>query len=120
MVFEFLHPTPQRRAGIQDNYEIARDDWFSVADFKAGEVWGPRWAEQYLQMSDVHGYQWLRKHDINFFPVINWPERGYLKRGNSLPRFHMLWGTGLELVKQFGNRLKNHPKKARFRVSQAT
>ncbi|NND05023.1 MAG: FAD-binding dehydrogenase [Saprospiraceae bacterium] len=108
----FVDTKHQRRAGIQDSFEIARDDWFSVADFMDGEVWGPRWAEQYLQMSDAHGYQWLRKHDIKFFPVINWPERGYLKRGNSLPRFHMLWGTGLELVKQFGNRLKNHPKKA--------
>ena len=107
----FVDTKHQRRAGIQDSFEIARDDWFSAAEFQAGEVWGPKWAEQYLQLSDAHGYQWLRKHDINFFPVLNWPERGYLKRGNSLPRFHMLWGTGLELVKQFGQRLRNHPKR---------
>ncbi len=106
----FVDTKLQRKAGIRDSYELARGDWFSVADFDEEEVWGPKWAEQYLQLSNSHGYTWLRKHNINFFPVINWPERGLLKRGNSLPRFHMVWGTGMELVKQFNHHLRGHAK----------
>lgn len=112
----FVNTPHQRRMGIHDSYEIARQDWFSFAEFDKEEYWGKKWAEQYLQLCTDHGYRFLRKHGINFFPVLNFPERGLYAPGNSLPRFHMVWGTGWHLVYEFINRLKNHPKRDNLQV----
>ncbi|MBK8506997.1 MAG: FAD-binding dehydrogenase [Saprospiraceae bacterium] len=107
----FVDTPHQRRMGIRDSYEIARQDWFSFAEFDREEYWGKKWAEQYLQLCTDHGYRYLRKHNINFFPILNFPERGLHVPGNSLPRFHMVWGTGWGLVNEFIKRLRNHPKR---------
>ncbi|MCB0689714.1 MAG: FAD-binding dehydrogenase [Saprospiraceae bacterium] len=112
----FVDTPHQRRMGIRDSYEIAREDWFSFAQFDNEEYWGKKWAEQYLHLCTDHGYHFLRKHNINFFPVLNFPERGLYVHGNSLPRFHMVWGTGWHLVYEFINRLKNHPKKENLEI----
>lgn len=104
----FVDTKHQRRNGIKDSIELARKDWFNFADFTEDEYWGKQWAEQYLHLCTDHGYHWLKKNGIDFFRVLNWVERGLNKDGNSVPRFHMVWGTGWELVKVFKRKLLNH------------
>lgn len=112
----FVDTKHQRRVGIKDSYELARQDWFSFAQFDEDEIWGKRWAEQYLAMSNDHGYTYLKKNGIDFFPVLNFPERGLEVHGNSLPRFHMVWGTGWGLVQEFIKRMLAHPKSGNLQI----
>lgn len=112
----FVDTPHQRRMGIRDSYEVARQDWFSFAQFDEGEHWGKLWAEQYLHLCTDYGYRYLRDNNVNFFPVLNFPERGLYVPGNSLPRFHMVWGTGWGLVNEFIRRLHIHPKKENLQL----
>lgn len=112
----FVDSPVQRRVGISDSIQLARQDWWSYAQFDDTDPWGPRWAEQFLQLITPHGYHWLHEHGIRFFPILNWAERGDQPPGNSLPRFHLLWGTGLELVRVFGGKLRNHPQRDRLQL----
>lgn len=104
----FVDTKHQRRNGIKDSIDLAMRDWFSYADFEATEYWGKKWAEQCIHLCTDHVYHWLRKHGLGFFPVLNWAERGLNKDGNSVPRFHMTWGTGWELVRVLKNKLLSH------------
>ncbi len=104
----FVDSKHQRRQRISDSIELAKQDWWSVAQFEEKEKWGKKWANQYLHLCTSHGYQWLRERNINFFPVLNWVERGLLRQGNSVPRFHMVWGTGWGLVKTLIQHLDQH------------
>lgn len=104
----FVDTKHQRRNGIQDSMELARQDWYNFADFAEEEYWGKQWADQYLHLCTDHGYHWLRKNGIDFFRVLNWVERGLNNDGNSVPRFHMVWGTGWELVQVFKRQLLGH------------
>ncbi len=112
----FVDSPVQRRAGIRDSVELAMQDWWSFAEFDESEHWGQKWAEQFIHYTTPHGYSWLREHGIKFFPVLNWVERGLFRPGNSVPRFHLLWGTGLELVRVFGDRLREHRHKDRLQL----
>ena len=112
----FVDTKHQRKQGINDSIDLAKQDWFSVAQFDQDEVWGRKWALQYLNLCTEHGYRWLRAHGINFFPVINWVERGLIRQGNSIPRFHMVWGTGWELVNKLRLDLENHPKASNLQI----
>ena len=104
----FVDTKHQRRNGIKDSMELARQDWYNFADFAEEEYWGKQWADQYLHLCTDHGYHWLRKNGIDFFRVLNWAERGLNNDGNSVPRFHMVWGTGWELVQVFKRKLLSH------------
>ncbi len=104
----FVDTKHQRKAKIQDSIELATRDWFAFAEFDEKEDWGPQWAKQYIQLCTPHGYRWLREKGVNFFPVLNWPERGMFEPGNSLPRFHMVWGTGWELTYVMIRQLQKH------------
>lgn len=73
------------------------------------DVYPKQWAKQYVHDSAEQVYHWLLGLDLKFFPVVNWIERGQYKRGNSVPRYHVLWGTGHRLVERFEELLKNHP-----------
>eukprot|EP00903_Cladosiphon_okamuranus_P000575 g573.t1 len=86
-------------------------DWFAFADFDEDEHWGKKWAEQYIHLCTDHGYHWMRQHGLDFFRVLNWVERGLNQDGNSVPRFHMVWGTGWELVQVFKRKLLGHHNK---------
>lgn len=112
----FVDSKHQRKAGIKDSTALAMEDWFSFAEYEPGEVWGPRWAEQFIHFTTPHVYEWLRNIGINFFPVIHWVERGLFQPGNSVPRFHLLWGTGYELVRVLKERLKNHPNRDKLQL----
>lgn len=113
----FLIDSPeQRRMGIRDSYELARQDWFGSANFDRDEedYWGKKWAEAYLDFAAGEKRSWLRKMGIKFFPVIGWAERGgglADGHGNSVPRFHITWGTGPGVVAPFDKRVREHIQK---------
>jgi uncharacterized protein len=108
----FMVDSPeQRRSRIPDNERLALEDWLRIADFDADDVWPRRWAEQYVVRArdDVGG--WLREIGVKFFPVVNWAERGNFGDGNSVPRFHMTWGTGKALVQAVWGAIESHPRR---------
>jgi len=102
----FLIDSPeQRRMGIKDSYELARSDWFGSAGFDRDEDhWGRLWAEAYLEFAAGEKRSWLREKGVGFFPVVGWAERGGYTatgHGNSVPRFHITWGTGPGVLEPF-------------------
>jgi len=102
----FLVDSPeQRRMGIRDSYELAHQDWFGNAGFDRDEdAWPRRWAEAYLQFAAGAKRAWLHSLGVRLFPVVGWAERGgygALGPGNSVPRFHITWGTGPAIVAPF-------------------
>ncbi len=101
----FIDSPEQRRLGVSDSLELARQDWFGTAGFDRDEdAWPRRWAEAYLQFADGEKRTWLRQHGVGFFPVVGWAERGGYTAtgpGNSVPRFHITWGTGPGIVAPF-------------------
>lgn len=102
----FLVDSPeQRRMGIRDSLELATQDWFGNAGFDRPEdAWPKKWAEAYLQFAAGEKRAWLREKGVGFFPVVGWAERGgygALGPGNSVPRFHITWGTGPGILQPF-------------------
>ena len=94
-----LVDTPlQRRKRIPDSPERALQDWLRFGELDASEVWPRRWAEHYVQRSTPEVYEWLLGHGLRFLPAVNWVERGLYGEGNSLPRYHVLWGTAAHLT----------------------
>jgi predicted oxidoreductase len=112
----FLVNTPlQRRMGIRDSYELALQDWMGTARFDRKEdEWPRKWAEAYIGFAAGEKYSWLRGLGIRFFPVVGWAERGggvAMGRGNSVPRFHVTWGTGPGVLEPFVARVGEAVKK---------
>jgi len=95
----------QRRLGVRDSLELARQDWFGSAGFDRPEDhWPKRWAEAFLEFAAGEERAWLRGLGIRFFPVVGWAERGDLRpggHGNSVPRFHITWGSGPGVLEPF-------------------
>ncbi|BBZ02714.1 KsdD-like steroid dehydrogenase [Mycolicibacterium chitae] len=111
----FLVNSPeQRRLGIRDSHELALQDWLGTAGFDRPEDhWPRRWAQAYVDFAAGEKRSWLRERGLRIFPMVNWAERGgYDARGhgNSVPRFHIAWGTGPALVEIFARRLRGHPR----------
>jgi len=107
----FLVDTPeQRRMGVKDSLELARQDWFGAAGFDRPEdAWGRQWAESYLQFAAGEKRAWLKERGVGFFPVVGWAERGGYGangHGNSVPRFHITWGTGPGVVAPFARAVR--------------
>ncbi len=100
----------QRKSGIRDSPELALRDWLSFAQFGDGDAWPRRWAELYCQRSLdlIHAY--LDGVGVRFLPVVNWPERGLYVPGNTVPRWHIAWGTGHAIVEQIVRALVTHPR----------
>ena len=101
----FIDSPEQRRLGIRDSLELARQDWFGNAGFdRDDDLWPRRWAEAYLQFAHEEKRAWLREKGVGFFPIVGWAERGGYTAtgpGNSVPRFHITWGTGPGIVAPF-------------------
>ncbi|MGP5412186.1 FAD-binding dehydrogenase [Brachybacterium paraconglomeratum] len=119
----FLVDSPeQRRLGIRDSLELARQDWLGSASFEeepdgSDDHWPRRWAEAYLQFAAGEKRDWLRSMGHRVFPVVGWAERGDGRaegHGNSVPRFHLTWGTGPGLVEPFARRLAAHREAGRI------
>jgi predicted oxidoreductase len=104
-----LVDTPiQRRLGVRDSPELALKDWLSFANFSDKDYWPKKWAAHYVENSSSQIYHWLVSLGLRFLPVVNWVERGMQGDGNSLPRYHVIWGTGNRLVELFVHLLKTH------------
>lgn len=106
----FLIDSPeQRRMGIKDSFELARQDWAGTAGFDREEdLWPRKWAEAYLDFAANEKREWLRGMGVKFFPVVGWAERGGYTatgHGNSVPRFHITWGTGPGILEPFVKRV---------------
>ncbi|MGZ0234105.1 FAD-binding dehydrogenase [Streptomyces sp. CPS1] len=104
----FLVDSPeQRRIGIKDSFELAWNDWRGSAQFDRIEdedSWAVRWARAYVEFAAGEKRSWLRGHGIELLPTVGWAERGDLRadgHGNSVPRFHIAWGTGTGVVGPF-------------------
>jgi predicted oxidoreductase len=107
----FLVDSPeQRRLRVNDSLELARQDWFGTAGFdRDSDHWPRRWAEAYLQFAAGEKRAWLKEQGIGFFPIVGWAERGGYTatgHGNSVPRFHIVWGTGPGVVEPFARRVR--------------
>ena len=107
----FLVDSPeQRRMGIRDSHALALDDWLGTAAFDRGEDFWPRqWAEAYVAFAAGEKRGWLRERGLRFFPVVGWAERGggnAVGHGNSVPRFHLTWGTGPGVIAPFVRRVR--------------
>lgn len=102
----FVDSPEQRRMGIKDSHDLARQDWFASAEFDRDDedAWGRQWAEAYLAFAAGEKRQWLAEKGVKFFPVVGWAERGGYTatgHGNSVPRFHITWGTGPGVLEPF-------------------
>ncbi|MGE5115252.1 MAG: FAD-binding protein [Betaproteobacteria bacterium] len=108
-----LVDTPlQRRAGIRDSAALALADWLSLAEFEAGDAWPRAWAERYVERSVPDVYEWLRGFGLRFVPAVQWVERGLYRPGNSVPRYHVLWGTSRHMTLTLLEALRRHPRRA--------
>ncbi|MEM1317394.1 MAG: FAD-binding dehydrogenase, partial [Pseudomonadota bacterium] len=108
-----LIDTPeQRRMGIRDSKELALNDWMGSAQFDRPEdEWPRRWAEAYVDFAAGEMRGWLHEQGMRWFPVVGWAERGGSfanGHGNSVPRFHITWGTGPGAIEPFVRRVKEH------------
>lgn len=109
----FMIDTPeQRRMGITDSHDLARRDWLGSAQFdRAEDDWPKQWARAYLDFAASEMRPWLHEMGMRWFPIVGWAERGGSGaegHGNSVPRFHVTWGTGPGVVAPFAARLQAH------------
>src|SRR5438876_1960120 len=107
----FLVNSPeQRRLGVRDSQQRARQDWMVTAGFDRPEdQWPRKWAEAYIAFAAGEKRSWLRSQGMHFFPIVGWAERGGSipgGPGNSVPRFHVTWGTGPGVVAPFERRVR--------------
>ena len=127
----FLVDSPeQRRLGIRDSYDLALGDWLGTAGFDREEDhWPRKWAEAYLAFAAGEKRSWLYAQGVRFFPVVGWAERGGyggFGHGNSVPRFHVTWGTGPGVLEPFVRRVREAVKRGlislrfRHRVNELT
>lgn len=109
----FLVDSPeQRRMGIHDSLELALQDWMGTAAFDRDEDhWPRRWAEAYVHFAHEEKRSWLAGMGMRWSPVVGWAERGgygAIGHGNSVPRFHVTWGTGPGVLEPFVARVREH------------
>jgi len=127
----FLVDSPeQRRMRIRDSYDLALEDWMGTAAFdRAEDYWPRQWAQAYVAFAAGEKRSWLRERGIRFFPVVGWAERGggnAIGHGNSVPRFHITWGTGPGVIAPFVARVREGAQqglvtfKFRHRVNELT
>ncbi len=101
----FVNSPEQRLMRVHDSIDLARQDWFGSACFdRAEDHWPQRWAEAYLDFAGGEKRAWLHGLGMRWFPVVGWAERGGAfahGHGNSVPRFHVTWGTGPGVLAPF-------------------
>lgn len=107
----FLVDSPeQRRLGVRDSFELAWQDWRGSAQWDRldgehpDDGWAERWGRAYVEFAAGEKRAWIREAGIELTPVVGWAERGDLTaggHGNSVPRFHVPWGTGTGVVDPF-------------------
>ncbi len=109
--------TPQqKRAGIKDSASLLYEDWLRYGEFTETDSLRAKWAKFYSDHSISIIYNWLIHKKVTFLPVVNWPERGMYVKGNSVPRWHITWGTGYDLSNKVVKYLLNHPNKENLEI----
>ena len=105
----FVDSPEQRRMGVKDSFELAWSDWSGSAAFDRlndEDSWAAKWARAYVEFAAGDKRVYLAEHGMTFLPTVGWAERGDLRatgHGNSVPRFHVTWGTGTGVVEPFVN-----------------
>ncbi len=102
----FVNSPEQRRMGIKDSFDLAWQDWQGSAGFDRDDqdLWGRQWARAYVEFAATEKRQYLHDLGLRVTPLVGWAERGGASadgHGNSVPRFHLTWGTGPEVVRVF-------------------
>ncbi|MDP9252443.1 MAG: FAD-binding dehydrogenase [Chloroflexota bacterium] len=101
----FVDSPEQRRLGIKDSRDLALGDWLAYAGFdRDDDAWPRRWAEAYVDFAAGEMRPWLHAQGMRWFPLVQWAER----RGSSVPRFHITWGTGPGVLEPFVRRIRAH------------
>ncbi|KAL1837993.1 hypothetical protein VTJ49DRAFT_3161 [Mycothermus thermophilus] len=110
-----VNSAEQRRLGIKDSRELAMRDWFGSARFDREEDYWPRkWAEAFVNFATDEMEAYVKTRGIGFLANVGWAERGDGRaegHGNSVPRFHLTWGTGPEVVRVFAEPVRAAEKK---------
>nr|BFF24129.1 FAD-binding dehydrogenase [Glycomyces mayteni] len=117
----FLVDSPEQRfMGIKDSHELAWQDWVGTAGFDRDEdAWPRQWAEAYVEFASGEKRAWLHSLGVRFFPVVGWAERGgYTAQGhgNSVPRFHITWGTGPGIIAPFVRQVEEAARDGRLKL----
>ena len=114
----FVDSPEQRRLGINDSRNLAMSDWTNSAGFdRESDYWPRRWAEAYVDFAAGEKRRWLHAQGMRWFPAVGWAERGGAGAGlagNSVPRFHVTWGTGPGVLEPFVRRVREHVKAGRI------
>jgi uncharacterized protein len=119
----FVDSPEQRRLRIKDSFDLAWQDWLGAAAFDRlddEDIWGRQWAEAYVNFAAGEKRAWLHERGVRFFPIVGWAERGGYTangHGNSVPRFHITWGTGPGLVAPFAERVKEAAEQGLVRLA---
>ncbi len=101
----------QRSRGIRDSAELGWSDWQAFGELRPLHAWPRAWAQAYVERCVPEVHDWLVALGIRFMPLPLWVERGLYLPGNSVPRFHLVWGTGRELANALVRRLLAHPRR---------
>jgi predicted oxidoreductase len=106
----FVDSPEQRRVRIRDSFELAWQDWQGTAGFdREDDLWPRRWAEAYVDFATHEKRSWLAAQGVRIVPNVGWAERGgygAIGHGNSVPRFHIAWGTGPGVLRPFVERVR--------------
>ncbi|MEK8169038.1 FAD-binding protein [Streptomyces sp. M19] len=112
----FVNSEEQRLMGVKDTQDLAWQDWLGtagfdrdVADPKGQDHWAYKWAEAYVDFASGEKRSWLAGLGVQWFPIVGWAERGgglADGHGNSVPRFHVTWGTGPAVVEPFEKKVR--------------
>jgi hypothetical protein len=106
----FVDSPEQRRMRIRDSRELALQDWLGSAGFdRKDDLWPRKWAEAYVDFAAGEKRAWLHARGLRWFPIVGWAERGgytATEHGNSVPRFHVTWGTGPGIIAPFVARVR--------------
>ncbi|WP_242109791.1 FAD-binding dehydrogenase [Luteimonas aquatica] len=117
----FVDSPEQRRMGVRDSHALALADWMGTAAFDREEdLWPRRWAEAYVDFAAGEKRAWLHAMGMRWFPVVGWAERGgygAVGHGNSVPRFHVTWGTGPGVIEPFVRRAREAERKGLLRFA---
>ncbi|MDR6976059.1 putative oxidoreductase [Streptomyces sp. 3330] len=112
----FVNSDEQRLMGVKDTYDLAWQDWQGTAGFDRGvddpqgqDHWAHQWAKAYVEFASGEKRSWLSGLGVQWFPIVGWAERGgglATGHGNSVPRFHVTWGTGPAVVEPFEKKVR--------------
>jgi len=101
----------QRRCRIRDDVELGYSDWLDFGELTEAHRWPRAWARHYVERCVPEVHDWLRALGIEYMPMPMWIERGLYRPGNSVPRFHLVWGTGRALSDALVAKLMTHPRR---------